>query len=251
MLHLVHALGFPPAMKPDADRYFRAGRQSAEALLNDVARDLRVRYPHLVIATESSDLPAPEALVELSRTAQLLVTETCGHGGFTGMLLGSVSLKVAAHAHCPVVVVQYEQIPDPVPEIVLGVAPYQAAAPIEFSFASAQALGTLLRAVRAWPPAPAYGGYDYEPDSMEHENEVTAEVNALLKDARQKHPDVTVTTQVVCGNTVPVLIKASRDRRLLVVGSHQRTSLLSLTAGYVDQWLLSHSLTPVAVVPVT
>lgn len=51
-------------------------------------------------------------------------------------------------------------------------------------------------------------------------------------------------------NTVPLLIEASRGARLLVVGSHRRTSPLSIGAGYVDQGLLCHSLTPVAVVPV-
>jgi nucleotide-binding universal stress UspA family protein len=251
-LHLVHALGFPAALNPEAaEHYFRAGHQAAEALLNRVAQDLQARYPHLAITTERSDLPAPEALVALSRTAGLLVTGTRGHGGFTGLLLGSVSLKVAAHAHCPVVVVQGEQEADPAQEIVLGVEPYEATAPIEFAFATAEALGARLRAVRAWCPTPVYGGYDYDPDTRARRHEEDAEIATLLKDARQKHPDVHVRTVVVCGNTVPTLIEASRNSRLLVVGAHRRTSALSLGAGYVVQGLLSHSPTPVAVVPVT
>ncbi|HEV2634496.1 MAG TPA: universal stress protein [Actinocrinis sp.] len=250
-LHLVHALGFPSSMNPAAAaHYFQAGRQTADALLDLVGRDLLARYPHLPVTTESSDLPAPEALVALSRTAVLVVVGTRGHGGFTGLLLGSVSLKVAAHAHCPVVVVRGEQPADPRPEIVLGVAPYQAGPPIEFAFATAEALGVRLRAVQAWCPIPAYGGYEYDLDSNEHESELRAEITGLLKAASERHPDVVVTTAVVRGNTVPVLIDAARGARLLVVGSHRRTSPLSLGAGYVDQGLLSHSPTPVAVVPV-
>jgi nucleotide-binding universal stress UspA family protein len=250
-LHLVHALGFPVALNPDAaDHYFRAGRDAADALLGRVARDLRARYPHLTVTTESSDLPAPEALVALSRTADLLVTGTRGHGGFAGLLLGSVSLKVAAHAHCPVVVVRSEQEADPAQEIVLGVEPYEAAAPIEFAFATAEALGARLRAVRAWCPTPAYGGHDYDPGALAREHEGDGEIATLLKEARQKHPDVHVRTVVVCGNTVPTLIEASRGSRLLVVGAHRRTSALSLGAGYVVRGLLSHSPTPVAVVPI-
>lgn len=44
-------------------------------------------------------------LLDESKTADLLVLGRRGHGGFGGLLLGSVSSALVAHAHCPVLVV--------------------------------------------------------------------------------------------------------------------------------------------------
>jgi len=47
-----------------------------------------------------------EVLVEESQHADLLVVGNRGHGQFTGMLAGSVSMHCVTHAACPVVVVR-------------------------------------------------------------------------------------------------------------------------------------------------
>ena len=51
----------------------------------------------------ASDHPA-ETLIDQSRAADMLVIGTRGHGGFTGMLLGSVAHQAIQHAHCPVLI---------------------------------------------------------------------------------------------------------------------------------------------------
>ena len=50
-------------------------------------------------------------LLDAAADADLLVVGSRGHGGFTGMLLGSVSEHVVAHAPCAVVVVR-TPVPD-------------------------------------------------------------------------------------------------------------------------------------------
>jgi nucleotide-binding universal stress UspA family protein len=48
---------------------------------------------------------AGRALVDTAKGADLLVVGSRGRGGFTGLLLGSVSHYVASHAPCPVAII--------------------------------------------------------------------------------------------------------------------------------------------------
>jgi nucleotide-binding universal stress UspA family protein len=54
---------------------------------------------------------AAGVLLDASQGAIMLVVGSRGHGGFTGLLLGSVSANVAEHASCPVLVIHGDQAP--------------------------------------------------------------------------------------------------------------------------------------------
>ena len=47
-----------------------------------------------------------QVLIDASNEADLLVVGSHGHGAWTGMLVGSVSIHCVTGAHCPVVVVR-------------------------------------------------------------------------------------------------------------------------------------------------
>lgn len=109
-LHLVHGLNFTiqaEIISPLPVDEARARIHShAKKIIDEVRAPLTAAHPGLNITAEISELSPSEALVTSSKDAQLVVTGSRGHGGFTGLLLGSVGLKVASHAHCPTVVVR-------------------------------------------------------------------------------------------------------------------------------------------------
>ncbi len=78
----------------------------ARAVLDAAVEPIRKAYPELEVQTQALEgHPAP-ALVSASRTADLLVIGSRGHGQFAGMLLGSVSEYCVRNAECPVTVVR-------------------------------------------------------------------------------------------------------------------------------------------------
>jgi len=79
--------------------------ESRRIQLTEMLAGWREKYPEVRVETRVTRGRAARVLEELSATARLVVVGTRGLGGFTGLLLGSVSDHVAHHGQCPVVVV--------------------------------------------------------------------------------------------------------------------------------------------------
>jgi nucleotide-binding universal stress UspA family protein len=71
--------------------------------------DLKKKHSTVEFEAEIVNAPPAQALIDDSKDAALLVVGSRGHGGFAGMLLGSVSSHCISHAHCPVVVLRGEE----------------------------------------------------------------------------------------------------------------------------------------------
>ena len=65
----------------------------------------REKYPSVTVEATLANGRTAQVLLDASRTAQLLVVGSRGHGGFTGLLLGSVGQQLMHHAECPVLIV--------------------------------------------------------------------------------------------------------------------------------------------------
>lgn len=77
-----------------------------ERLLAEALSGHRARYPDLTVHPRLVRGRTRPALIEATGSAQLIVVGARGLGGFTGLLLGSVSQSVLHHAQCPVTVVR-------------------------------------------------------------------------------------------------------------------------------------------------
>lgn len=85
---------------------FWSGDEQERRVLAEAVAGLAARYPDLRIRREVRRGSARRLLTEWSRTAQLVVVGDRGHGGFAGLLLGSVSRYLLYRSACPIAIVR-------------------------------------------------------------------------------------------------------------------------------------------------
>jgi len=106
-------------MFKDAETFFKAKgagaadavkwTQDAQTAAADAAKAAKANDADGVKLTNRCVVGSPAAtLIDASEHADLLVVGRRGHGGFVSLVMGSVAQQVAAHAHCPVVIVAGE-----------------------------------------------------------------------------------------------------------------------------------------------
>ncbi|MCE3555156.1 universal stress protein [Pseudonocardia sp. RS11V-5] len=186
-------------------------------------------------------------LIEESSTAALVVVGHRGRGGFTGLLLGSVGVALAAEATSPVVVVRGST--DRSWGVVVGVDGTRLGdTALGFAFAEAARRGGPLVAVRAWSEA----AVDPFLEPFLDWDAIAADEREVLDRAlapwQQKFSEVEVRRVLVRENAVKAVMEQAAAAALVVVGSRGRGGAHGLRLGSVGQALLHHAPCPVAVV---
>ncbi len=97
----------PPAGSVTVSEHYvpDPSQRTTDDLLQVIKEELGEEPPVAVQARVKQGRPA-KVLIEESANADLLVVGHRGHGGFAGLVLGSVSQQAAAHAKCSVAVIR-------------------------------------------------------------------------------------------------------------------------------------------------
>lgn len=226
----------------------------AEDIVDTAARRAHSRQADVKVTTDVLPEEPEYALVRESRTAAAMVLGSRGRGSLAEALLGSVSVTVAGHAHCPVIVLRGSHDNAAVPRrhgrIVVGVGEEPTdAAVMRFAVEEARRRGVPLEAVRAWR-CRTYETIDRPPLVAEparlHEERAVEVLEAALRDIPA---DAEVHRRTVEGHARKVLLDASVGADLLVVGARRREGHYGFQLGRVAHTVLHHAACPVAVVP--
>jgi nucleotide-binding universal stress UspA family protein len=230
-----------PAVRPVEEL-----EKAMTARLDEAVSMAELTHPTVITQATTVRAFAGLTLIDRSAQAELVVVGCRGHSAVAG-LLGSVSVAVTAHAHCPVVIVRGDAAVNAT--VVAGVDG-SPASPDVLAFAAEQAAlrKAPLRAIRAW--APVTGLWENSPlVTRSVTDEERKPFDELVAELRAAHPEVEISADAVVEHPAAALASASTTAQLLVVGSRGRGPVRGLLLGSVSQHLLRHSACTVAVVP--
>ncbi|MPY80384.1 MAG: universal stress protein [Actinophytocola sp.] len=255
-LRVVHAIGVPEffpggAISPSTE-LFHLLEQDSEGVLREAELAAEDAVPGVDVSSESTTDPPVIALIEASTSARSIVLGESGRGTFTGLLLGSTTVTLAAHAHCPVIAVRGDVDRAADAPVVVGVDGSELSEhAVGCAFEQAAFRGVRLVAMHAYTDSDAKAVFsearmehDWEPLDQAEER-VLAE---RLAGWTERYPDVTVERDLVRSKPRERLLKWSESACLVVVGSRGRGGFSGLLLGSTSQALLHHAHCPVLVV---
>ncbi|MGI5239798.1 universal stress protein [Dactylosporangium sp. CA-139066] len=243
-LHVVHALEVHGPLEEVPDQHGPA---------IDAATEIRRWQPGLQVTTATWHGEPARVLIEQSRGAGLVVVGSRGSGGFHALLVGSVGVHLAAHAHCPVLVVHHAErwagpespLPHREPVVVGADGSNDAELGLRLAFEEAAVRGVPVHAVRTWHEPEHRWGRSSDPAGL-----AAAAERALATDLepwRSRYPTVAVRARVEHCPSAPGLLDAGRGALMIVVGARGRGGFPGVRLGAVTHQVLHHADAPVLV----
>lgn len=185
---------------------------------------------------------------EASKHADLLILGAHTGSRFAGSFFGTRAVKVAATAHCPVVVIPNREITGT--GVVVGVDGSEASKrAIAYAAEKASLRGVPLTAVYAWMP-PLTPGLEYlwSEELVESQRAAAEEAIAIgVAGLADRYPDLVINREIVQSPPVAALVQAGERAELLVVGSRGRGGISRLLLGSVSHGVLQALPCPVVV----
>lgn len=245
-LRIVYGLHMPIAGVPFSDAATLPPSPElvakVENMLAAATEIAHAAQPDLEVETLIVRKPPSDALISQSATAGLIVVGTRGIGGVRSAILGSVSIRVAAHGTCPAVVIpRTATVPwtdAPVAVALDGSA--QGLAAVRAAYVEAARRGTRLVAVHACR----------EQKRADAERLVASVLDVVRTDPGDEFTagtEVEVETRIVASRD-PAGAVMEVGAALNVVGSRGRGAIAGVVLGSTSQALLRRAEEPVMVV---
>jgi nucleotide-binding universal stress UspA family protein len=212
----------------------------------------RTRHPAVQVVALGPVGDPRAVLADLARDASALVVGSRGRTPLASLLLGSVSVALAAQAPCPLVVVRPH--PDAVAfndlSVVVGVDGDDEADALTLGFELASSQYRPLKVVHAVAAPPAFPYPDLVGTELLSRSLDTAErfLDETLTGYDAKFPDVVVQRHVVQSSPTRALVAASRTASTLVVGCRGRGTVRSHVLGSVSRAVVEQAQSTVVVV---
>jgi nucleotide-binding universal stress UspA family protein len=186
--------------------------------------------------------PGP-TLVAAATHARCLAVGRRGHGGFAGLLLGSVADHCLRHSYSPVALTPVDDALRPDGSVVVGVdGSERSDAAVRFAAGEADRRGGRLVALHAWDWLAQPGAFD---PTFDRDAAVRYAATAVMRVLGERPVDVVA----VNDRPARALLERSAAGDLVIVGSRGLSAVRGSFVGSVSRQLAHHAPSTVVVVP--
>lgn len=253
LVHVLHQAMPPPP--PSTILTYHDFKEIGEQFVADAKGELQgiAELMGVEVACTTKVLQGSPAhqLRDAAADARLLVTQHRHVGRLGRFFTGSTTIRLAAHAHCPVVSVPGDWSLSTTPgRVTVGI--HERGGPPEVmtaAFEAAADLGAMLQVLHAWRIDSMYADViedrvddDWRARAIEH-------LRPGVEEARASHPSVEYDISIEHAWPEEALKRAAETSDLLVIGRHGSVPLEPEHLGYLARMLIREAPCPVMVVP--